>query len=242
MTRVSASFLLNSIMRINEITDPSELLATQQGDTIRVPKNTRKLSWPQGSELAPPIGRGGYSSVYDDPNDPHIVIKKERAFTSKHDNKFYQWAKAIQKEPSNVYLPRIYKIETEENPSGKTRHTYWIEKLHTVSSQEISSEAMLALIHKMFNLSENDIVDLKHTTYPPNLWQFIVSKIRNLLYRDETLLPLLSSRRVKDPELAKAITILKSSDFSNYHDIHEENLMLRLGPGGPQLVITDPLA
>jgi len=235
MTRVSASFLLNSIMRINEITDPSELLATQQGDTVRVPKNTRKLSWPQGSEPARPIGRGGYSSVYDDPNDPHIVIKKERAFTNKHANKFYQWAKAIQKEPSNVYLPRIYKIETEENPSGKTRHTYWIEKLHAVSSQEISSEAILALIDKMFNVSKHDKSELKRMGLH-NLWGFIVSKIIHLPYGHKT------TSDIKDPELSKAITILKSTGLLNYYDMHDQNLMLRLGPGGPQLVITDPLA
>ena len=60
--------------------------------------------------------------------------------------------------------------------------------------------------------------------------------------------PSMTTTIYKDPELKKAVMLLRSlkskADFKGitlFYDIHDENIMVRRGPGGPHLVFTDPL-
>jgi hypothetical protein len=50
---------------------------------------------------------------------------------------------------------------------------------------------------------------------------------------------------IKDPRLKEAMIILRSlikNDHDVAADIHDGNVMVRRGPGGPQLVLTDPVS
>lgn len=218
-------------MRIDEVIKPT------WHDPVRT-SNTAAL----GDYNAPGdgfLGKGSFAKAVIDPEDPHMILRKEFRFTHDEDNGFLHWAKAISEEfDSNPFLPRIYDIETEvdepkltPNPKGlspfwsqapqwsgqRARHTYKIERLFP--GQSLTKKQIIALFEANFDEYEDFITGwyTRAGETTPTDWNALIKSISvDDLWDDSVrymrhLIVRNETAKIKSPELIKANEIIKKA-------------------------------
>lgn len=174
------------------------------------------------------LGRGLFSKVVPDKNDPHMVQKRTTSpMGPDHPVKadgFEQYVRMLVDNDfmDNIHFPKVYKANTTTDNTDTHRSTYTIERLADIST--ISEEEFQALAERCLSRPVYDVKGLAD-----RIGTACESEYGRKTYiKMETL--------YEACELIEAMD--KVSDFRL--DLHEGNLMVRRTPHGLQLVISDP--
>jgi hypothetical protein len=200
-------------------------------------------------------GEGGYAKVSPVKNDPHMVVRKERKFTPPRENGYLQYVKTIEKHMAeNPFLPRIYVANEERDPENPNlrRYTYQIEKLlHPQKlGRKFTPQQMMDVGDALIN-NWREVFVKSRARYKLNsqrlsnklVWMLLVYQIEQAIEHD-------NYSNIKEPLLAQACQLSlgarahtrgRHGDEHPDMDIHMNNVMARLTPVGPQIVITDPI-
>lgn len=188
------------------------------------------------------VGGGTYGKVYELPGDSMNVTKVARHphDDPSKDGYFGYIKRLVQLE--NPYFPQVDELQLlKSRDDGTPFYKVRIEKLEQLATLE--AEQVHAIVNRIFGraLSDEEYTQFVHQHVPPArrgkeanseaLASFLESCVENTRI----------SATVKDPELIKAIQILRLFHKHGYIlDIHNENIMLRRTPYGGQVVFTDP--
>lgn len=196
---------------------------------------------------------GLYGSAYHNPDDPGTVTKVVRAVDDYEKDAYFKYVSALAKNDrisNNPFFPRIYKIQVTKDNEG--RNMYSVEMETLLDFGTLSSEECNMIGERLFfNYAgfERDALARakeiasterrKAISTESNAKFALLKAMGKCLERPEQV-----ATYIKDPKLKAALMILQSLLKKNRNmasDIHEGNIMVRRGPGGPHLVITDPI-
>lgn len=217
-------------MKLHELFDTPQRTVTPKKDTIH--PNTVNSNI-KNSDTTQKIGSGVHADVFIRPTRPGTVVKMANVRDINNDG-YYQYITQVSKlAQSNPFFPRIYNIKfiksSASNTNDKGTLAVEIEKL--VPLETLTKGQTAAVRGMLFNLPDEQQMDpVVQMTYI--LDQAIDGKQK---YID----------LIKNPLLLKAVQQISSILTNNenlYNDLHEDNIMCRLTPNGPQLVISDPLS
>ena len=215
------------------------------------------------------LGSGRYATAFSTPEEPGTVRKivgpmNEREFREDAYFKYIQMMAKNDRFTSNPYFPRIYDVQVKKFPLEPNDPTTFydyayavdMERLHPITTRaDLSPEEARMLGNKMFNdwerIAAEHIKD--HTIERDrgkkvNWDQVLISFMYEFF--DNSFRPKKKSSTIfKDPHLKQAVLLLRSMLRKSraeggpmFFDLHSGNTMIRRGPGGPQLVFTDPVA
>lgn len=203
------------------------------------------------------LGMGGsFAKAYVKPDEPGTVTRvTKKLLDPKHDS-YFKYISAIAKSDRiqrNPYFPKIYSVKIAPDIRGNQMYSIDMERL--LDWDTLSAEECVMLGERMFfnfagfakeyvarrkeivPAERRDQVSLKSK----GTAGFVLLKaIEKCINHGEEV-----ATYIKDPRLKEALIILRSlikKDRDMYPDIHDGNIMVRRGPGGPQLVLTDPVS
>lgn len=212
-----------------------------------------------GQEDQEEIGSGMYATAFSTPQEPGTVRKMMT--DPQRDLKgdaYFQYVNLIAKNDrmtKNLYFPKIFDIQVRSfyrkdftgNENLGTEYVYAVDMERLLPFSSLSSEEARMLGNKMFFDFER-----KHR---PNR---VVSGTAKIDYRHELSGRIedtfmgkgpymdsdLTATVIKDKHYKQAVTLIKGmieKSEGMHQDMHDENIMVRRGPGGPHIVITDPV-
>ncbi len=205
------------------------------------------------------VGSGHFAKVGNQRTKPHEVFKVGTTHNDAplEDDGYFNYAKMIansEKAQQNPYFPRIYSVKSFMHTYDKPSYHVRMERLQPLS--ELPLEVLESMMKRMFHpqalqadglTSEQRRIrhNLEKGTNPDELEEIN----RENLYDHMSLLLArvvtepAQMALIKDPMLKQAMMFIRTLHQKGVGDIdiHEENLMFRPTPHGPQLVITDPL-
>lgn len=202
------------------------------------------------SNNAKQLGRGMFASVYERPSRPGTVVKLARVNDKNKDGYYSYINKVAKAAESNPFLPRIYSakfIEDKRN-EGQGYFAVEMEKLHPLSSMDDNMliaignniwpkfEQHVQLLLKMFRGEVDD--DGRLITPHEHIQHALADIINDLIHGIN--IPDVNNRKLN--QALDYINQILAADPKLFGDVHHENVMVRLTPAGPQLVITDPIA
>lgn len=174
------------------------------------------------------LGSGMEAVVIKSQSDPS-VIKIVATEDELQDNAYMQYILLSKKHSShNPYLPRVESIKhiksRDKLVSNKDYYIVNLEQLQPL--QSMSVEELDFLLDKIF---VDKLGPVKNAFEFGRILERAIARP--------------GSNRVKDKNFgAVSRLITKLATHSTTHiDVHEDNVMVRLTPYGPQLVITDPV-
>ena len=221
-------------MRYREFKPQNEDLVEPQEKErpVSKPMNLNKLgNWAEKDEFT----GGVYARGTPDPKDPHMFRKKSKMPSKLDFDAYYQYVKYIKPYvDSNPFFPRVYEIILKKDPEGNVKPDYRVEKLMSLDDAEDKTGTNLSkfFTQKYFGGKFPEGVDSA------------VEAIQAAFTKDQYF------DLITDKKLKQAITIIKQFLNTNFSlmgyndfklDVHRGNMMIRFGPGGPQLVFTDPV-
>jgi hypothetical protein len=199
------------------------------------------------------IGNHGVqASAFTTDNEPGTATKIIRDAGNLKSDAYFKYVSTLAKNDrisKNPYFPKIYGVNIKDDKNGRARYSVEMERLLDFNS--LSMEEMYMLGDKMFfnfyafakdarARMRDDLgkIDAKMQSAETASFAIMKAMERVIKYRAKV------ETYIKDPNLKGALLILKSlikNDSGVNPDIHTGNIMVRRGPGGPQLVITDPV-
>jgi len=180
------------------------------------------------------IGHGYFSSVAPDDDDPHFVNKRSVRVVNRKGTHDAYWGYVYyiikNKLYENPYFPRIYDVKRIVDKDGKMHFTAKMEKLHPFNPNDIEG-TVLPLVRRMLTKeARSDFLEITA--------QGLLTTIKLAIESNNYL------KFFKDEQLIDAIK--KLQDYMNKYwaelDLHQNNVMIRRTPYGPQLVFTDPFS
>ena len=193
---------------------------------------------------------GLWASTYATPDEPGTAHKIIRSAVNLKSDAYFKYVSALAKNDritSNPYFPKIYNVTVKQDEKGLSRYAVEMEALLDFSTLSVEEMQMLGdrmffnfepmLKHYRARMTELGVKDAKLTDH--KTLQFALLKALENLFTYNTK----AITYIKDPKLKAAMLILSSLVKKDRvaPDIHDGNLMIRRGPGGPQIVITDPV-
>lgn len=210
-----------------------------------IPKNARRI----GDDSS-------YGRVFATQEDPGTVTKIVKRTDDLKQDAYFQYVSAMAKNDRisrNPYFPKIYNIKVRKDEYGIYVYSVEMERLqefNTLSKEEVSmlGERMFfnfRLMAKDAAARRRELAPTEHrnriNTDDFGSVAFAMMKgIEKVIYEGDKV-----ATYIKDPNLRAALTILKHLVKSNSNinpDIHPGNIMVRRTPGGPQIVIADPVS
>jgi hypothetical protein len=193
--------------------------------------------FPKGYESKKSFSGGSFSSVRND-KDPHLVIKYPYGEGTDGFWKFIEHV-VIPNQDSNIFLPKVYNyniLQKRISEEGYSFKPYLkMEKLHTVHDvdhengihKKISNESLIELYKRLFITTEKDIKEMSWMT-ASEIHEKIAESLRH---------------KVKDEDLKATLNMIYNfcEKYKYNVDLHPGNIMYRLTPQGPQLVLVDPV-
>jgi hypothetical protein len=180
------------------------------------------------------LGQGVEATAYHTGQGTITKIIEINPNESPKDNSTIRFLKLILQHQDNPFFPRIYNAKLYRNRNYK-------------STQQKIEYFMMVQIEKLTPISQKNIYDIlpsifKQIGVNPTKEKYDDNDIytQALLDMDVSELKELSTRS-KNPKFKEAINLLAPYITRYGNDLHDENLMIRLTPHGPQLVITDPI-
>lgn len=242
-------------MKLNELktVTPKELTPKlqKQGDDFRAA--LKNVQPPENMRV---LGSGSYAQTYSNEDEPGTVTRVTRRVQNPNQDAYYKYLSAIAKSDRiqrNPYFPKIYSVKVTQDMLGN--HAYSVDMERLLDFDTLSPEECVMLGERMFfNFTgfTKAYVARRKEIAPTHMRDKISVKDKGtagfvllkaiekcINYGEEV------ATYVKDPRLKEAMIILRSLIKKNREmssDIHDGNIMVRRGPGGPQLVITDPVA
>lgn len=212
------------------------------------------------------LGKGRYGRAMAMKNRPNTVIKTG-IIAGPNSDGYYKYISTLARKnwsSSNPYLPRVYALKTYHNDDGDDMYAAEIERLEDISKvdpqtllaigdraffnfeQEVNSEMRGSHGHKQGKASPTG----RKSKYMPKLKALPQNRLSTYLNAEnvaETISNLIAHalmnnklETIKDPLLKQALMIVKKLRVADF-DVHLGNIMVRHGPGGGQLVLTDPI-
>jgi len=216
-------------MKINEIIEPRDI-----DRPVSTPFNIQRM----GKEQDTNIG-GAYARGTEDPVDPHMYRKKLRMPANLTNDAYFQYIKACSPlMKSNPYFPRVYEVVFKKYANGYVKPSYNMEKLVPLKEvlNQIGDRVLPVIIgEQIYDENRLERARQRGGLYIGDITRDISDGINNFLNVEETF---------KDDNLIDAILLIQEVKKSNKYfrtDCHLGNFMVRFGPTGMQLVITDPL-
>lgn len=240
-------------MKLHEL----QLVKPQQLTPQKTNKGPAEISNEMIPKNAQRIGADSrYGRVFTTRDNPGTVTKIVKRTDDLEKDAYFQYVSAMAKNDRisrNPYFPKIYNVKVRKDNYGISTYSVEMERLQNFST--LSPEEVLMLGERMFfsfrsmakdaaayrrELAPTEYRD-KITTLEFGTVAFaLIKAIEKVIYEGDKV-----ATYIKDPNLRGALTILKhliknnSSEFSP--DIHGDNIMVRRTPGGPQIVIVDPV-
>lgn len=224
-------------MRLYEITTP---LTPDKFEPGQVPSR-KSINF--GMDNQEEIGSGIFGTAFSTPEEPGTVRKVVGPLHNL--DAYFKYLQLISKNErftNNPYFPKIFDLQVKQFQYEKDERPYYMyavdmERLHpldTLSDKEIELIVdRIFYAEKAFRWSSNELADVVEKVLRQTSRAKIPAAKRSKF-----------STAIKDTKFKHAVLLLQSlfrkEQFS--FDIHTGNLMVRRGPGGPQLVITDPVA
>ena len=198
------------------------------------------------------MGNGAEAVVIKAPDHPEVIKIVGNDIALKQ-NSSLQYALACQKyADSNPFLPRVHSIKKFKNPrpyEGQdleyvefedVKYYYVIHMEELLDLREIETDngdLLRVLANKTFAGAERRIQSFATDEIADWMCAMVVMIVKH----PDSAKSL--GITIKDKGLIAASTLIKNIErkTDGYLDIHIDNVMVRIGPHGPQLVITDPL-
>lgn len=202
------------------------------------------------------IGGGSYARTFGSDANPGTVTRVTRTVQDTKKDSYFKYLSAIAKSDRiqrNPYFPKIYSIKIIPDKHGNQMYSVDMERL--LNFETLSAEECVMLGERMFfNFAgfakeyvarRKEIMPSQHrdavSMKSKGTAGFVLLKaIEKCINYGEQV-----ATYVKDPRLKEAMMILRDlikKDHDVSPDIHDGNVMVRRGPGGPQLVLTDPVS
>jgi hypothetical protein len=193
---------------------------------------------PKKKDTETKIGSGRYSTV-SKADDFSVNKKYKRKKKNIDTDPYYIYVKTISDNKlaeKNPYFPRIYSVKSNRVDDENNRPDFNMEILTPIS--DISSDII-------YNIGKHIMANA--VTYDLN-FQFYLSNHKNVIgVITTTMNRALHSKNldeIKDSMLKNALKVIMNirDKYPQCRpDIHPDNIMVRLTPHGPQIVLTDPL-
>lgn len=222
-----------------------ELLVEQIDTKIRDVNTSLKLTSPHIDRTPPKreIGRGISNVVLANKRDPHTIIRHNSNVVHPSidsSNVYYNWLAKSKVFNENPFFPRIYEKVTVSDRSGRKLIKYEIEKLSPIEILDIA--AMRGLTNRLFD--QTTITRILRFTASRSSWADMDDEERALIILLNCLEDVFFGNPSSDENLNDAMKTIKELSEQNPvtgSDLHRGNVMVRLTPHGPQLVLTDPI-
>jgi hypothetical protein len=171
---------------------------------------------------------------------------------------------------SNSYFPKIFDVQVKQIPlKPNSPDTYYdyayavdMERLHSLEDADsLSQKEGRMLGNKIFHdfertmrhhIKNNTIRTNRPKVHPkeePKHTNWVGALMDTIDVVIDSVHTSNTATIIKDVEFKKAMLLLrslrqktKSAGSHMFFDLHSGNIMVRRGPGGPQLVFTDPVA
>jgi hypothetical protein len=240
-------------MKLNELKTVTPQDLTPKPSGADVYKAMKKIQPPENMNV---LGSGGDARTYGNDDEPGTVTRVTRTVRDPEKDSYYKYLSAIAKSDRiqrNPYFPKIYNVKIVEDKTGRRAYSVDMERL--LEFDTLSAEECVMLGERMFfNFAgfakeyvarHKEIVPQQHrdkvSMKSKGTAGFVLLKaIEKCINFGEQV-----ATYVKDPRLKEAMIILRAlikNDHDVAPDIHDGNIMVRRGPGGPQLVLTDPVS
>lgn len=202
------------------------------------------------------VHTGGHANTYINNNDPGTATRVTRTVQDIKKDSYFKYLSAIAKSDRiqrNPYFPKIYSVRVVPDKHGNQMYSVEMERLlefNTLSAEECVmlgerlffnftgfAKEYVARRRELISTQQRNTVSMKSKGTAGFVLLKAIEKCINFGEKVATY--------VKDPKLKEALIILRDlikKDEDVVPDIHDGNIMIRRGPGGPQLVLTDPVA
>lgn len=216
-------------MKIFEIINEDLIDPQEREWRMSEPYNMRKIGNRAQRDLV--RGKGGaYAAGTPDPKDPFIYRKKSRQPSKLPVDAYYQYLKFVQPfVDENPFFPRVYNIDIKTDAQGRQKPSYKLEKLMSLKDADNEMHGGLdEVLMDKYVANPDDYASMSIGEYVSRAADHFGDYYEN----------------IKDEKLKEAIDLInyfieENPDF--LPDLHQGNMMVRFGPGGPQLVFTDPV-
>ena len=234
-------------------------------------KTSGPEKWTDGNDVPPArdrVGAGKTSfavDVGDEQSQGEVEVKRILSPLTKEQlgrDAKYTWFRAIQPllRDGNPYVPRVYDIDIKSYEKKGTKQeyfspTYRVERLvnpknvfllssgsggsRSLDYDSIFSMAKMispTLLKKMLKYDKANIRDTGYRGTQIQYWNELVIMIRDYLIIETMFNDV-------DPQFMEVIDLIKSLTNTRQWnlDFHSDNCLIRLGVGGPRLVVYDPI-
>lgn len=203
------------------------------------------------------IGSGMFATAFSTPEEPGTVRKIVGPIDDLKKDAYFKYIEIMAKNDrmsANPYFPKIFDIQVRrfyrKDFTGKVnlgvKYMYAVDMERLLRFDSLSQEEARVLGNKMFNDFERQTKPIRYKagsgdrSEPRNYFEGLESMITIVL--DDWFRSRLTTA-IKDSRFKQAVMLIMKleKDDNIAMDIHSENIMLRRGPGGPQIVITDPV-
>lgn len=229
-------------MKLNELkTVTSQDLETQKQYKLGHYATFKKLKPKAATRLGEP---GKYATTFGSELDPGTATKIVRKCPDIKKDAYFKYVSALAKNDrisNNLYFPRIYGIKIVKDKQGNDLYSVNMERL--ADWDTLSEEEMDMLGERLF---------FNYTGWKKQAYALSRQKDSKsvssyaLLHAMQKAIGNYNqvTTYIKDPKLKHALILLRGlvKDNDVLQDIHAGNVMIRRGPGGPQLVLTDPVS
>ena len=193
------------------------------------------------------VGGGSYGDAWGNPSRTPQDIRKLSNKPRHRDGidgfYFYMLELENHSDNTNPYFPRIRQAKIYIEPAkiaknDKITYSVQMERLPNVIGN-INSKEEEAVMTRLFGENVevvNKLLDEMSHPYGQKLLTVIQNAIKNPTNTMNTVLV--------DDEFKRAAAFIRevSEKYNLGYDLHDDNIMLRRGPSGIHLVITDPLS
>lgn len=212
------------------------------------------------------LGAGAFGHVYGYNKDPGTAekISNPERVKSLSDDAYYLYLDMLshnERMQNNPFFPKVYSLKTWKDKIGRVMYDVKMEKLQPLNV--LSSEQIIVMGKRYFTNFENKFnaalkreIQWKAYTRPRSDKPLSDSQkdmnedaLKNAATRaiasclDESIKEGVTTH-IKDSLLRQAMVLIRGiliRKEDKMNDIHANNIMVRLSPSGPQLVITDPV-
>jgi hypothetical protein len=212
------------------------------------------------------LGAGAFGDVYGydkDPGTAEKISNLERVKSLSRDA-YYLYLDMLshnERMQNNPFFPKVYSLKSWKDTHGRVMYDVKMEKLQPLNV--LSSEQIITMGERYFTNFDNKFntalkrkIQLKTYTRPrsdkplsdlqktmnENAFKYAAMQaVASCL--DESIKGEVTTH-IKDSLLRQAMVLIRGiliRKEGRLNDIHDNNIMVRLSPSGPQLVITDPV-
>lgn len=225
--------------------------------SIRHPGQDNFINKVYQSDDVQRVGGGMSATAYHNPQKtPHDVRKISGGSKRRDIDGFYYYILELEthSDNTNPYFPRfraikVYTDRHQDSGGGdetKDHITYSVQMEKLTHLRGLSNSEKRMILFRLFGDRQHrdgsDRRIIQKQLSGPEYWGYkILSIIRNILEEEQGANALMEL--IVDEDFKNAISFLKnvySKSASIHYDIHDDNVMIRRTPYGPQLVFLDP--